>query len=233
MAYSVLSSNSQRAGRVNVLRDAMAVDTLDACGVYLGTTGGQVYGSADAASTRRQSAGGGMRVLDASAAQHVHDRVVPLVAGKLERWPAGHPPPRLVRGQREADGPRLGEADRVGDRRFVVDRFGIDSREPLDHVQVRGRSAPDVPESVWRPIGKVVALDHQRIPFPPSARLTVPLHDAGLGAAVDRDDPALTVHLVHHHVGWRLKDLVVRVVAEPDLRLSITEAPLARVEVDV
>ena len=77
MAYSVLSSNSQRAGRVNVLRDAMAVDTLDACGVYLGTTGGQVYGSADAASTRRQSAGGGMRVLDASAAQHVHDRVVP------------------------------------------------------------------------------------------------------------------------------------------------------------
>ncbi|RUO98931.1 exo-alpha-sialidase [Hyphomicrobium sp.] len=33
---------------VNVLRDAMAVDTLDSCGVYFGTTGGQVYGSADA-----------------------------------------------------------------------------------------------------------------------------------------------------------------------------------------
>jgi photosystem II stability/assembly factor-like uncharacterized protein len=33
---------------VNVLRDAMAVDTLDACGVYFGTTGGQVYASADA-----------------------------------------------------------------------------------------------------------------------------------------------------------------------------------------
>jgi hypothetical protein len=33
---------------VNVLRDAMAVDSLDACGVYFGTTGGQVYGSADA-----------------------------------------------------------------------------------------------------------------------------------------------------------------------------------------
>jgi len=32
---------------VNVLRDAMAVDTLDACGVYFGTTGGQVYASAD------------------------------------------------------------------------------------------------------------------------------------------------------------------------------------------
>ncbi len=32
---------------VNVLRDAMAVDTLDSCGVYFGTTGGQVYGSKD------------------------------------------------------------------------------------------------------------------------------------------------------------------------------------------
>jgi photosystem II stability/assembly factor-like uncharacterized protein len=32
---------------VNVLRDAMAVDTLDSCGVYFGTTGGQVYVSAD------------------------------------------------------------------------------------------------------------------------------------------------------------------------------------------
>jgi hypothetical protein len=33
---------------VNVLRDAMAVDSLDACGVYFGTTGGQVYASPDA-----------------------------------------------------------------------------------------------------------------------------------------------------------------------------------------
>jgi photosystem II stability/assembly factor-like uncharacterized protein len=33
---------------VNVLRDAMAVDTLDPCGVYFGTTGGQVYASTDA-----------------------------------------------------------------------------------------------------------------------------------------------------------------------------------------
>jgi photosystem II stability/assembly factor-like uncharacterized protein len=32
---------------VNVLRGAMSVDTLDPCGVYFGTTGGQVYGSAD------------------------------------------------------------------------------------------------------------------------------------------------------------------------------------------
>ncbi|MBK8433374.1 MAG: exo-alpha-sialidase [Chloroflexi bacterium] len=33
---------------VNVLRDAMAVDSLDECGIYFGTTGGQVYASADA-----------------------------------------------------------------------------------------------------------------------------------------------------------------------------------------
>jgi photosystem II stability/assembly factor-like uncharacterized protein len=33
---------------VNVLRDATAVDALDPCGIYFGTTGGQVYASADA-----------------------------------------------------------------------------------------------------------------------------------------------------------------------------------------
>jgi photosystem II stability/assembly factor-like uncharacterized protein len=38
----------QRDCYVNVLRDAMAVDALDSCGVYFGTTGGQVYGSNDA-----------------------------------------------------------------------------------------------------------------------------------------------------------------------------------------
>jgi photosystem II stability/assembly factor-like uncharacterized protein len=36
---------------VNILRDAMAVDTLDPCGIYFGTTGGQVYGSADGGDT--------------------------------------------------------------------------------------------------------------------------------------------------------------------------------------
>ena len=32
---------------VNVLRDAMSIDTLDKCGIYFGTTGGQVYVSPD------------------------------------------------------------------------------------------------------------------------------------------------------------------------------------------
>ena len=33
---------------VNILRDAMCVDSLDKCGIYFGTTGGQVYCSPDA-----------------------------------------------------------------------------------------------------------------------------------------------------------------------------------------
>ncbi|MFZ5928406.1 MAG: WD40/YVTN/BNR-like repeat-containing protein [Acidobacteriota bacterium] len=38
----------QRDCYVNVLREAMSVDSLDPCGVYFGTTGGQIYASADA-----------------------------------------------------------------------------------------------------------------------------------------------------------------------------------------
>jgi len=38
----------QRDCYVNVLREALAVDSLDPCGIYFGTTGGQVYVSADA-----------------------------------------------------------------------------------------------------------------------------------------------------------------------------------------
>jgi photosystem II stability/assembly factor-like uncharacterized protein len=36
---------------LNVLRDAMAVDRLDPCGIYVGTTGGDVYASADEGDT--------------------------------------------------------------------------------------------------------------------------------------------------------------------------------------
>ena len=32
---------------VNILRDALAVDSLDKCGIYFGTTGGQIYASAN------------------------------------------------------------------------------------------------------------------------------------------------------------------------------------------
>ena len=41
----------QRDCYVNVLRDAMSVDSLEPCGIYFGTTGGQVYASADSGDT--------------------------------------------------------------------------------------------------------------------------------------------------------------------------------------
>ncbi len=41
----------QRDCYVNILRDAMALDSLEPCGVYFGTTGGQVYASSDAGDT--------------------------------------------------------------------------------------------------------------------------------------------------------------------------------------
>jgi len=41
----------QRNCFVNVLRDSMSVDKLDPCGVYFGTTSGEVYGSADSGNT--------------------------------------------------------------------------------------------------------------------------------------------------------------------------------------
>jgi photosystem II stability/assembly factor-like uncharacterized protein len=41
----------QRDCYVNVLRGALSIDHLDKCGVYFGTTGGQVYASADAGNT--------------------------------------------------------------------------------------------------------------------------------------------------------------------------------------
>jgi photosystem II stability/assembly factor-like uncharacterized protein len=47
--WEVLSNGlPQEDCYVNVLRDAMAVDSLESCGVYFGTSGGQVYVSADA-----------------------------------------------------------------------------------------------------------------------------------------------------------------------------------------
>jgi photosystem II stability/assembly factor-like uncharacterized protein len=36
---------------VNVLRGALSVDSLDSCGIYFGTTGGQVYASVDSGNT--------------------------------------------------------------------------------------------------------------------------------------------------------------------------------------
>jgi photosystem II stability/assembly factor-like uncharacterized protein len=48
---ALTSGLPQRDCFVNVLRDSMSVDTLDPCGIYFGTTGGQVYASADGGDT--------------------------------------------------------------------------------------------------------------------------------------------------------------------------------------
>jgi len=52
---------------VNVLRDCMAVDRLDDCGVYFGTTSGQLFGSADAGDTWAPIVEGLPRILSVEA----------------------------------------------------------------------------------------------------------------------------------------------------------------------
>lgn len=47
----------------NVLRDAMAVDSLDPCGIYFGTTGGDVFGSSDGGDSWQPIAQGLPRVM--------------------------------------------------------------------------------------------------------------------------------------------------------------------------
>ena len=58
---------------VNVLRDAMAVDSLDECGVYFGTTGGQVYASADAGRHRGRRSSATCRRCCRSRCRRCHD----------------------------------------------------------------------------------------------------------------------------------------------------------------
>ena len=51
-SWEPLSNGLPQANcHVGVLRDAMAVDSLDSCGIYFGTTGGQVYASRDSGDT--------------------------------------------------------------------------------------------------------------------------------------------------------------------------------------
>ena len=46
-AVALTNGLPQQDCYVNVLRNALAVDSLDSCGIYFGTTGGQVYASND------------------------------------------------------------------------------------------------------------------------------------------------------------------------------------------
>ena len=95
---------------VNVLRDAMAVDSLDDCGVYFGTTGGQVYASADAgdnwAPIVPRSAGGAFgRGADAAMIRVVlpaHLRTLARVGGEVQLEVDG--PGHAALGARRAGG---------------------------------------------------------------------------------------------------------------------------------
>ncbi len=52
---------------VNVLRDAMSLDTHDPCGIYFGTTGGHLYGSADGGDSWTTIADGLPKILSVEA----------------------------------------------------------------------------------------------------------------------------------------------------------------------
>ena len=85
---------------VNVLRDAMAVDSLDPCGIYFGTTGGQVYASPDGGDTwapivRDLPAGALGRGADAA-----HDPASSRAARICGRWRAS-----AARSTVDVDGP--------------------------------------------------------------------------------------------------------------------------------
>ena len=58
---------------VNVLRDAMAVDSLDSCGVYFGTTGGQVYALGRRAATPGRRSSATFRPCCRSRSRRCHD----------------------------------------------------------------------------------------------------------------------------------------------------------------
>ena len=133
---------------VNVLRDAMAVDSLDSCGVYFGTTGGQVYASADAGrqlgADRPRPPGGAVgRGPDAAMIRVVlpaHLRTLAHIDGEVELDVAGQVTQRSVLDALEARYPVLRGTIRDhdgGPRRAFIRFFACE--QDLSHEQ------PDAP----------------------------------------------------------------------------------------
>ena len=138
---------------VNVLRDAMAVDALDSCGVYFGTTGGQVYASADAgdswAPIVRRSAGRRIRgSADPGMIRVVlpyHLRTLAHVEGEVELAVAGSVTQRAVLDALEARFPMLRGTIRdhvTGQRRAFLRFFACE--QDLSHE----RPDDPLPEAV-------------------------------------------------------------------------------------
>ena len=100
---------------VNVLRDAMAVDSLDSCGVYFGTTGGQVYASAgcgrqlgaDCARSAGGAFGGGADAAMIRVVLPAHLRTLARVSGEVKLEVEGPVTQRSVLDALEARYPML------------------------------------------------------------------------------------------------------------------------------
>src|SRR6478752_4856233 len=95
----------------------------------------------------------GLRVLDTRSSEDIRQAVVPFSAGVLVERPL-HPSHRYFRTPRSR--PRGG----IVNGEFVANRVGIDTGEPLGHVQVLSRSTET---DLVRVIGCV---DDQGIPIP-------------------------------------------------------------------
>ena len=133
---------------VNVLRDAMAVDQLDSCGVYFGTTGGQVYVLGrcrrQLGADRPRSAGRGVgRSADTAMIRVVlpaHLRTLAKVSGEVQLEVEGPVTQRSVLDALEARYPMLRGTirDHVTQKRRPFVRF-FACAEDLSH------ESPDAP----------------------------------------------------------------------------------------
>ena len=133
---------------VNVLRDAMAVDSLDSCGVYFGTTGGQVYVSADAGDnlgarsqgSARRALGRGPDVAMIRVVLPAHLRTLADVDREVEVEVIGQPTQRSVIDALEARYPALKGTlrDPATQRRRAFVRF-FACEEDLSH-ELPGRA---------------------------------------------------------------------------------------------
>src|SRR6188472_124240 len=126
-------------------------------------------------------------LVGAGAAEDVSHRVVSLVTGVFENLSL-----LVVALQRDANRPRLRERRRIVDGDGVVDRIGVDAREALDETQRLARS------SEVGLVREVRRLDHKRVAFPVTARISqiLPNALADVRAPVHWDDPRLVNHLV-------------------------------------
>src|SRR3989475_3235066 len=137
-------------------------------------------------------------------AQHVWNRVIPLVACVLE-----HAPIELR--QRCRGGPGLHERLRSGDGEPVINRVRIDAREALDERHVGRSKGGVVSLSQWFAVREphevggellylvveISGLDDQRLAFPAAARVPQPLFETGseMRASVERNDAGVVNHL--------------------------------------